>query len=304
MLIDSIASRTRVSREKLLRIASNASRRYHEFTIPKRDGTDRTIAHPSRPLKALQRFLARNIFGLAPVHPAATAYMKGSNIRENASRHANSRFTVRLDFADFFPSFDSTSILEFVKMLSETHSIPLTDVDLGFICKIVCRNGFLPIGAPSSPKITNAMMFKFDKDISEFSDGVGVIYTRYADDIFLSGNDHEILMQSVGQVRLLVAAHELPRLRLKEEKTLHLSRAGHRSVTGLVITPDGFVSMGRGRKREIKTLVYLAINGQLDAERRSYLSGLLAFSYGVEPEFIARINAKYSIDAMAWLKKL
>ena len=66
----------------------------------------------------------------------------------------------------------------------------------------------------------------------------------------------------------------------------------------------GFVSMGRDRKREIKTLVYLAVNGLLNAERRSYLSGLLAFSYGVEPEFITRINAKYSIDAMAWLKKL
>lgn len=137
MLIDSIASRTRVSRDKLLRISSNASHRYHEFTIPKRDGTERIIAHPSRPLKALQRFMARNIFGLAPVHPAATAYMKGSNIRENASRHANSRFTVRLDFADFFPSFDSASILAFLKMLSERYSIPWTDSDLSFVCKIV-----------------------------------------------------------------------------------------------------------------------------------------------------------------------
>ena len=189
-------------------------------------------------------------------------------------------------------------------MLSEIHSIPLTDSDQGFICKIVCRNGILPIGAPSSPKITNAMMFEFDKDVSDFADRMDVVYTRYADDIFLSGNDHETLMQCVGQVRFFVERHKRPLLRLKEEKTLYLSRAGHRSVTGLVITPDGFVSMGRDRKREIKTLVYLAVNGLLNAERRSYLSGLLAFSYGVEPEFITRINAKYSIDAMAWLKKL
>lgn len=147
-------------------------------------------------------------------------------------------------------------------------------------------------------------MFEFDKRVCEFSDRVGVIYTRYADDIFLSGKDHEVLMQCVGQVRLLVAAHKAPTLRLKEEKTLHLSRAGHRSVTGLVITPDGFVSIGRSRKREIRTLVHLALNGQLNAGRRSYLSGLLAFSYGVEPEFIVRISAKYSIDTMAWLKKL
>lgn len=304
MLIESIASRTRVPPDKLRRIAANASRRYHEFTILKRDGTERIIAHPSRPLKALQRFLARNLFGLAPVHSAATAYMKGSNIRDNAARHAHSKFTVRLDFAEFFPSFNAASVSNFVMSLSEKHLVPLTEDDVKFVCSIVCRHGFLPIGAPSSPKITNAMMFDFDESAFQFASDLGAVYTRYADDIFVSSNDHELLLRCVGQLRRLVAEHSLPSLRLKEEKTLHLSRAGHRSITGLVITPDGSVSLGRDRKREIRTLVYLALNGSLKAEDRLYLSGILAFCYGIEPDFIDRIGKKYTIDVMQWLKTL
>lgn len=304
MLVESIALRTKVPTEKLLRIASNASRRYHEFPILKRDGTERIIAHPSRPLKALQRFLARNIFGQAPVHFAATAYVKGASIRENAERHASSRFTVRLDFENFFPSFDDASVSEFVKSLSIERSIPISERDIRFICKIVCRDGVLPIGAPSSPRITNAMMHEFDARVSEFSETSAVIYTRYADDIFLSGNDSELLMRCVGQVRQLVTEHRIPALRLKESKTLYLSKASHRSITGLVITPDGAVSLGRDRKREIRTLIYLALNGKMRPEKYSYICGLIAFSYGVEPEFIRRINLKYSINVMEWIKNL
>jgi hypothetical protein len=304
VLIESIASRTRVPPDKLRRIASNASRRYHEFTIPKRDGTERTIAHPSRPLKALQRFLARNLFGVAPVHSAATAYMTGSNIRDNAARHAHTKFTVRLDFADFFPSFTAASVSNFVMGLSEKYLVPLTEEDVKFVCNIVCRHGILPIGAPSSPKITNAMMFDFDERAFQFARDSGAVYTRYADDIFVSSNDHERLLKCVSRVRDLVTDHSLPPLRLKEEKTLHLSRAGHRSITGLVITPDGSVSLGRDRKREIRTLVYLALSGKIKPDERLYLSGLLAFCYGVEPDFIDRIGRKYSIDVMPWLKTL
>ena len=185
MLVDAIASRTKVPAAKLWQIAANASRRYHEFSIQKRDGTPRIIAHPSRPLKALQRFLARNIYGLAPVHRAAAAYVKGSNIRANAAQHAGSKFTVRLDFADFFPSFDSESVKAFTKELCEQSSIPLSVEDLTFISNIVCRNGCLPIGAPSSPKITNAMMFKFDCSVERICNPMQIIYSRYADDIFL-----------------------------------------------------------------------------------------------------------------------
>lgn len=303
MLIESIAARAKVDPDDLRRIASNASRRYHEFEISKRDGTPRIIAHPSRPLKALQRFLARNIFSLSPVHPAATAYVKGSSIRKNAEIHAHSHFTIRLDFSRFFPSFDELSVQSFTSEICYRNSIPISDEDLKFVVKIVCRSGSLPIGAPSSPRITNAMMFDFDNAVFSYCENANVVYTRYADDIFLSGIEKNKVASCANHIRYMVSQHSRPKLMLNNEKTLYLSRAGHRSITGLVITPDGQISIGRSRKREIKTLAYLAINGKLNSAEGKYFSGLIAFCHDVEPDFIRRLNKKFDCDILSFVKQ-
>jgi hypothetical protein len=38
------------------------------------------------------------------VHAAATGYIKGQNILQNAQHHRDSRVILKLDFIDFFPS--------------------------------------------------------------------------------------------------------------------------------------------------------------------------------------------------------
>ena len=304
MLIEAISTRTKVPVASLRKIAASASRRYFEFTIQKRDGTERLIAHPSRPLKALQRWIARNVVGLAPVHPAATAYAKGSKISRNAELHAATKFTTRLDFREFFPSFDSVSVGEFFRKISADNSLNFSDDDINFATKIVCRSGRLAIGAPSSPKITNAMMFEFDTLVAGEAANLNAVYTRYADDIFLSGFDFLIVRQLEEKIRKIVDDQKAPKLVLKEEKTLHLSRAQHRSVTGLVITPDGAVSIGRARKREIKTLVHLGLHDKLKAGDRARLAGLIAFVSDVEPLFLIALSRKFSVDVRQWAKSL
>src|SRR5258708_32226067 len=88
----------------LLRIIATAPARYKVFQIPKRRGGMRTIAQPSRELKAIQRFILDKILSKLPVHPAAAAYVTGRNIAENAIAHVKSRVVLKLDFSDFFPS--------------------------------------------------------------------------------------------------------------------------------------------------------------------------------------------------------
>lgn len=61
-----------------------ASHHYKTYAIPKRDGGTRTIEHPSKKLKALQRWLLTNVLEGLPVHPAAMAYKKGISIFDNA----------------------------------------------------------------------------------------------------------------------------------------------------------------------------------------------------------------------------
>lgn len=122
------------------------------------------------------------------------------------------------------------------------------------------------------------MLFEFDRMASEFCENLLVVYTRYADDIFISANDLTSLNTAKSQIELMVASHKTPKLRINRKKTLHLSKANHRSITGVVMTTDGYISIGRERKREIKTLTHLALENKLDANRLSYLSGLISYA--------------------------
>src|SRR5258708_10712324 len=80
----------------LLRIIFTAPKRYKVFQIAKRRGGMRTIAQPSRELKAIQRFVLEDTLSKLPVHRAAAAYVTGRNIAENARAHAKSRSLLKL----------------------------------------------------------------------------------------------------------------------------------------------------------------------------------------------------------------
>jgi RNA-directed DNA polymerase len=205
---------------------------------------------------------------------SATAYRKGSGIRENAERHRQTKFTNRYDFANFFPSFSQGRVVKYVSEQAKSLGIELSARDLEFIGNIVCRNGRLTIGAPSSPAITNAMMFEFDRRMHDECSERGLVYTRYADDLFVSsfetGKLEDIQKVIVKNNRGIAQI----RLRLNHQKTTYLSKKYLRTITGVVITPQHTLSIGRERKREIKSLIYQWIKGDIDPEKFYYLRGL------------------------------
>jgi RNA-directed DNA polymerase len=87
-------------------IIRTAPLRYKVFTIPKRDGSPRTVAQPAREVKAIQRWLVNDLNTVLPVHQAATAYRKGTSIKINAAKHVQSNFILKMDFKNFFPSIE------------------------------------------------------------------------------------------------------------------------------------------------------------------------------------------------------
>ncbi|MCB2135942.1 MAG: retron St85 family RNA-directed DNA polymerase [Rhodobacteraceae bacterium] len=293
MLIEMLARTTSFDLDRLSRISMTASRRYKIYTIPKRTGGVRTIEHPSRELKAIQRWIIKALFAKFPVHESATAYRKGFGIRENALRHKQTSYTNRYDFADFFPSFQQSSVEKFLALQAKILQIDLSPLDIRFVGNVVCRNQRLTIGAPSSPAITNAMMFKFDENLNNSCESDKLIYTRYADDIFVSSNEPNKLFDVEVRIENAHRGIDYLSLELKNEKTAILSRKYARKVAGVVITPTHNLSIGRERKREIKALVHSWSVGALEKDRFAYLRGLLAFARDIEPDFERRLRAKY-----------
>jgi RNA-directed DNA polymerase len=125
-----------------------------------------------------------------------------------------------------------------------------------------------------------------------------VVYSRYADDLFLSTNEPNRLSDLLEMIRTKLAEGGRPVLRINENKTVFTSRKRKRIVTGLVLTSDRQLSVGRKKKRQIRSMIHLyRSNGPADAEV-SYLRGYLAFVNSVEPEFLDRLKRKYGDELL------
>ena len=288
-----------LSASEIQRIISTAPARYKVYDIPKRDGIGRrTIAQPSRELKAIQHYVLHKKLSRYPVHPNAMAYVQDRNIRQNAEKHAGSNPILKLDFQQFFPSIKVVDWERFAKR------VQISDVDQGdirFYSQIMFwgqqKRSTIPrclsIGAPTSPSLSNILLYEMDVALSAEAERVGIIYSRYADDITVSARTVDLIMSFEKFARRTVKAMKQPKLTFNEEKWGLYRKGQRRLVTGLVVTPVGGISVGRERKRLISSMLHRSSQEQLDQIERSRLKGLLGFCVANEPQFLGRMRQKY-----------
>jgi RNA-directed DNA polymerase len=109
----------------------------------------------------------------------------------------------------------------FVKQEAEKLGMLFDGDDLRFVGNIVCRFGRLSIGAPSSPALTNAMMFDFDRAPFDWCQSRELTYTRYADDLFISANEPDRLNKLEPQIAKAKRDVAHLTLRLNRRKTAY-----------------------------------------------------------------------------------
>jgi RNA-directed DNA polymerase len=279
----------------LLRIIGTAPARYKVYSIPKRNGGARVIAQPSRELKDIQRFILRDTLSKLPVHDSATGYVNGRNIRENAQVHVDANNILKLDFRDFFPSITVGDWRRYAK--KSNLNIPVDELSLYSRILFWGRGSYDPkclsIGTPTSPTLSNLILFELDEKLSQAATERGVRYTRYADDITVSGERIEDLIRFEATARATVSRLKSPQLTFNEEKRGIYTNSQRRMVTGLVITPTATISLGRQRKRLISTMLHKVKIGELDPVKTGKLKGLLGFCLANEPSFVTIMRQKY-----------
>ena len=281
---------------RLNRVINNAPQRYKVYRIPKRSKKGyRTIAQPSKEVKMLQYWVVQNILKQFEVHASAKAYREGSNILCNALPHSSFRYLIKIDFKDFFYSIKAK---DFISFLSSCDGICYSEQDIKCLVMILFyeKSGedyCLSIGAPSSPLLSNIIMYNFDKIVNDYCVGKNIVYTRYSDDITFSMDDPSLRYDVYGRVCEVLRDMSYPRLELNAEKTIVSSKANKRIVTGLVLTNDGRVSIGRDKKRLIRSKIYRLSQGVLDESEIDLLRGMIAYVKSVEPEFVDRMRKKY-----------
>ncbi|EGV6832094.1 RNA-directed DNA polymerase, partial [Salmonella enterica] len=128
-------------------------------------------------------------------------------------------------------------------------------------------------------------------------------YTRYADDLTFSTNNKDVLFDIPDMLENVLPKYSLGRIRINHEKTVFSSKGHNRHVTGITLTNDNKLSIGRERKRKISAMIHHFINGKLSTDECNKLVGLLAFAKNIEPSFYKSMVMKYGSDNIYKLQK-
>jgi len=89
---------------------------YHTFKVPKKGGGYRTICSPTAGLKAIQRTLAFILQCVFEPHKAATGFVRGKSVVDNAKMHEGNRYVYNIDLKDFFSSIDQARVWKCVQL--------------------------------------------------------------------------------------------------------------------------------------------------------------------------------------------
>lgn len=280
---------------------NTAPYRYKEYSIPKRSGTGtRQIAQPSSELKVLQTLAIEKIKKTFPIHLAAMAYREGLSIKDNASRHVSNKYLLKMDFENFFHSLVPCDLLQH----TTKYHPPISEDDKKTLSKLFFwatkrdRKLKLSIGAPSSPFISNTLLYDFDEAVSNLCKSSDITYTRYADDLTFTTNKEHILFNIPTLIQHICENLAYPKLTINKSKTVFSSKKHNRHITGITITNEATISLGRQRKRYIRSLIHQHILGKLSLKQTAELKGLLAFSKHIELTFYKSLIEKYSFHIL------
>lgn len=244
-----------------------AQGKYRAFKLKKASGGHRVIHSPRPHLKAVQHFLLDYCLHTLPVHPACHGFSPKRSILSNALVHRRQRYVLNMDIKDYFGSVHR----ERVAALLRANGFASQWAYL--LARLVTFENALPQGAPTSPAIANSFLFEFDQRVAELSKQKRLRYTRYADDLTLSGRDHKALASLERQIGTLLKKSGL---KVNEKKSRLISQGGRQEVTGVVVNQK--VLPPRTLRRRIRAMFHQA---SLDPEafkaRKAQLSGYLAY---------------------------
>jgi hypothetical protein len=121
---------------------------------------------------------------LPRLHPSDNCHggVKGRSIVTNAREHLGSVYAYTVDISSFFPSIHYRRIY---RLFSETLAC---SPDVARICTRLCtHNHHLAVGLPTSPILANQILRVVDARIRGACAKARLKYTRYVDDVTISG---------------------------------------------------------------------------------------------------------------------
>jgi RNA-directed DNA polymerase len=175
-------------------------------------------------------------------------------------------------------------------------NIGITDSQIADVLALLCTyQKSLPIGAPTSPVLSNFACLEMDKELADYCMTHTIDFTRYADDLTFSCNDY--LMETVIQdLRLIIGKHDFT---INEKKFRLLSAKSKQTVTGIIVNKK--VNVDRTYIRNIRALLHhIKTEGLEEATKKHYkveiadqfLQQKLLFKIKGQIDFVGQVRGK------------
>ena len=301
-------------------------RNYRYCWIARGDRPARVIESPKQRLKAVQRRMLHEILDHVPAHPRAHGFTRGRSALTNAAEHVSQRVVVRLDLEDFFASIAARRVYGIFRTAGYPEAVAhlLTALTTNVVPattwaalprprdmpQIVAHHRLgrrlatphLPQGAPTSPALANLAAFGLDRRLAGLAAAFDATYTRYADDLTLSGGGR--LHARAGAIRALVtkiAAEE--GFTVNDHKSALMTRAGRQRVCGIVV--NDHPNVPRDEYDRLRAILHNAARHGPAAENRAgvpdfraHLLGRIGWIESVNPARGAKLRARFAL--IAW----
>ena len=221
---------------------------YHLFWVRKKDGSKRWIEDPDDRLQAIQDKLAFYLGTVYYLQKTAAAYgfiisvkrdKDPRHIVTNAQQHLGKGYLFNADLEDFFHQIKEARL----EKIFAKPPFEFSDKVIELLVNICTNQGRLPMGAPTSPVLSNFATIEMDKELLTLAQWAEWRYTRYADDLSFSSTT-DFKEAEIEQIKGIV---EREGYRFNSDKFKRMGPGDKKIITGVqlgvdkVEVPDDFL---------------------------------------------------------------
>ena len=229
-------------------------------------------------------------------HPPAYGYVRGRSIKHNAAQHCGRRMLLRADIESFFASISRERVIgRFLQLGIQREAAEI-------LATFASIDGRLALGLNGSPMLANLVCSQLDTKLQQLSAGQSCIYTRYADDIAISG-------EKVPTYQAVADVVEGEGFRLACKKFRITKNGQAHFVTGLSVSDPVAPHLPRRYKRRLRQELYFcrkfSIGEHLKRiEAPSYqkginrIDGTVRFAASIETKHAEQVRKSWS-DVLA-----
>jgi len=248
-----LAARLGTPVARLRKIAEEIDKHYSHQVLRQGPNKFRHLRIPKPELRSLQRRINANILAPIVLDGAVHGGVRGRSTRSNATVHLGQPCVITLDVREFFPRLRHYIVYRMFRR------------ELGFgrdVARLLTRlttfEAQLPQGAPTSTAVANFVLnIPVDLPLSKRAGSAAINYTRFVDDITLSGDNPRLLINAVAR---MLSRRRLPLYRKRasaEKPKLRISpHSQPQKVTGLLVNSTGGPSIPRTYRDGIRAAIY------------------------------------------------